>query len=106
MSSWAEIMIVRDVQKATLQDKINQEKKQEANVSAMHVFLNRYIDNEWFWKFIAYTYFVCKTLGLLLLIDVFIFGRPTMMLLAFVFLCCCYINQKLYKLCLKLLPQH
>ena len=106
MRSWAEKMIVREVQeesrieqeKVSLRNKIFQEKKQEANISAMRLFLNRHINNEWFWNFIAYTYFVCKTLGLLLLIDVLIFRRPTMMLFALVFLCFYFLNIKLYKL--------
>lgn len=106
MSNWAEIIIVKEVQKESkikqekiaLQNKIAQEKKHEANTSAMQHFLNRYIDNEWFWKLIAYGYFVGKTLGLFILIDVFIFGRPTMILFAFTFLCFSYLDLKLYKL--------
>lgn len=109
MASWAEIMIVKEVQRESrikqenvaLQNKIAQEKKHEANISAMQLFLNRYIDKEWLWKLIAYTYFASKTLGLLILVDVFIFGRPTMMLFAFIFLCCSYLNLKLYKLYLR-----
>lgn len=106
MGSWAERMIVIEVQEESrireeniaLQNKITREKKQEANVSAMRLFLHRHINNEWFWKFIAYTYFVCKTLGLLILVDVFIFRRPTIMLLGLIFLCCYGLNRKLYKL--------
>lgn len=109
MGSWAEIMIVKEVQKenrikqqkVVLQKKIAQEKKQKASISAMRLLVNVYIDDEWFWRFIAYTYFVCKTLGLLILIDVFIFRRPTIILFAFIFLYCYYLNPKLYKLSLR-----
>ena len=109
MGSWAERMIVREVQeerrikqeKVALQNKIDREKKHEANISAMRLFLNRHINNEWFWNLIAYTYFVCKTLGLLLLIDVFIFRRPTIVLFALIFLCFYLLNLKLSKLYLK-----
>ncbi len=109
MGSLAEKIIAREVQeenriqqeKVALQNKITQEKKQEANISAMRLFLDRYINNDWFWKFIAYTYFVCKTLGLFILLDVFIFRRPTVILFALILLCCYYLNLKLYKLYLR-----
>lgn len=106
MDSWAERMIVIEVQEESriredqiaLQNKIAQEKKHETNISAMRLFLGRHINYEWLWNLIAFGYFVCKTLGLLILIDVFIFGRPTIILFAFILLCFSYLNLKLYKL--------
>lgn len=105
MGSWAEGMIVKIVQEESrikeeeikLQEEKSQKKKQEASTLAMRLFLSRHIDLEWFWKFIAYTYFVCKTLALFILIDTFIFGKPFLTLFIFIFLCCYYLNLKLYK---------
>lgn len=105
MGSLAERMIVQEVQeksrikqeRITLQNKIAQEKTHEASISALRLFLSTRMDNESFWKFIAYTYFISKTLGLLILIDLLIFGRLNTVLLIFIFLCCYYFNQKLYK---------
>lgn len=106
MGSWTEIIIVKEVQeesrikqeKIALQNKIAQEKQHETNISAMSLFLGRHINYEWLWNLIAFGYFVCKTLGLLILIDVFIFGRPTIVLFAFILLCFSYLNLKFYKL--------
>lgn len=106
MGSWAERMIVKEVQEESrikqeenaLRNKIAQEKMHESNVLALRLFSSyRHIDKEWFWNFIAYTYFICKTLGLLILIDLFIFRRPNTTLFIFIFLSCYYFNLKLYK---------
>lgn len=106
MDSWAERMIAIEVQEESrirkdqiaLQNKIAQEKQHETNISAMRLFLGRHINYEWLWNLIAFGYFVCKTLGLLILIDVIIFGRPTIILFAFILLCFYYLDLKLYKL--------
>src|SRR3989338_7094227 len=106
MGSLAERMIVQEVQeesrikqaKITLRNKIAKEKIHEDSISALRLFSSyRNIDKEWFWNFIAYTYFICKTLGLLILIDLFIFKKPIATLFIFVYLFCYYFNLKLYK---------
>lgn len=105
MGNWAERIIVRQVQeesrikqeKIALQNKIFQEKKQEANVLTLRLFPYRYINYERFWNFIAYTYFIGKTLGLIILIGLLFFGRLNTILFTLIFLCFCYFNLKLYK---------
>lgn len=105
MGDWAERMVIKELQeenrvkqeKTALQNKIAREKKQETKISALRLFPYRHIDNEGFWKFVAYTYFVCRTLGLLILLSLLIFGELNAILVAFIFLCCCYFNLKLYK---------
>jgi len=105
MGSWAEEMIIREVQekskikqeKIALQNKIVREKKQEVNTSAMRLFLCRHIDNEWFWKFIAYAYFVCRTLGLLILISIIIFGRSGTVRFMFIYIAVAILNLIFYK---------
>ena len=106
MGRLAERMIVQEVQeksrikqeRITLRNKIAQEKIHEDSISALRLFSSyRNIDKEWFWNFIAYTYFICKTLGLLILIDLFIFNKPIAILFIFTCLSCYYLNLKLYK---------
>lgn len=106
MGRLAERMIVKEVQeesrikqeKITLQNKIAQEKIHEASISALRLFSSyRDIDKEWYWNFIAYTYFICKTLGLLILIDLLIFKKPIATLFIFILLFCYYFNIKIYK---------
>lgn len=106
MGKLAERMIVKEVQEKSrmnqegvvLRNKITQENKQRVNILTLRLFSYKGINNEWFWKFIAYTYFICKTLGLLILVDVFIFNRPNLILFTFIFFCFYYFNRKLYKL--------
>ena len=106
MGRLAEIMIAQEIQEESrikqerifLQNKIAQEKIHEASISALRLFSSyRDFDKEWFWNFIAYTYFICKTLGLLILVDIFIFKKPIATLFTFVYLFCYYFNLKLYK---------
>ena len=106
MGSFAERMIVQEVQEESrikqeriaLQNKIAQEKLHEVSTSALRLFSSyRNFDKEWFWNFIAYTYFICKTLGLLILVDIFIFKKPIATLFIFIYLFCYYFNLKLYK---------
>jgi hypothetical protein len=105
MGRLAEKMIAEEMQEKSrvkqegivLQNKIIREKKHETGVSAMHLFFNIKADNEWFWKLIAYTYFTCKTLGLLVLIGFLFFGRINTALFALIFIYCCYLNLKLYR---------
>lgn len=106
MGSFAERMIVQEVQKESrikqekvmLRNKIAQEKLHEANTSALRLFYYyRNFDKEWFWNFIAYTYFICKTLGLLILIDLIIFKKPSATLFISICLFCYYFSLKLYK---------
>lgn len=105
MGSWAEKMIVQEVQEKSrtnqketaFQDKMSQEKIHKASTLAMRLFHIRHIDSEWFWRFIAYTYFICKTLGLLILIGLLFLGRFKTILFTSIFLCCCVFNLKIYK---------
>ena len=106
MGSFAERMIVQEVQEESRlkQERIKQlnkiarEKIHEDSISALRLFSSyRNFDKEWFWNFIAYTYFICKTLGLLILIDFFIFKKPIATLFIFIYLFCYYFNIKLYK---------
>ncbi|MDP2585730.1 MAG: hypothetical protein Q8P29_02510 [Candidatus Levybacteria bacterium] len=106
MGNWAEGMIVKEVQKASkikqeeiaLQDKINQEKQHEKSILALRLFSSyRYIESERFWSFLAYAYFVCKTIGLLFLIGLLFFGKLHTIFFIIIFLCCYYINLKFYK---------
>ncbi len=105
MGDWAERMIINELQeeirikqeKVTLQNGVVREKKQKGNALISRLFPKMHIDNEWLWKFVAYTYFICRTLGLLILLSLLIFGRLNTILIAFIFLCCCYFNLKLYK---------
>ena len=105
MGSLAERMIAQEVQEESRLkqerierfNKISQEKIHEASISALRLFSSYgNIDKEWFWSFIAYTYFICKTLGLLILIDFFIFKKPIITLFIFICLFCLYFNSKLY----------
>lgn len=102
MGELAERIVLKDLQEerrirqeeVALQNQIAQENRQEVSVLLVPY---RNIYNEWFWKFISYTYFICRTLGLLILIDIFIFGRPHAILFIFILLYCCYLNLKLYR---------
>lgn len=108
MGSLAERMILRELQEKNrikqeeilLQNKIAKEKEHKVNVP-LRLFSHIRIENEWFWKVVAYTYFACKTLGLFILIDIFIFKRPNTTLFLFIFLCCYYFNLRLNKYILK-----
>lgn len=106
MGSLAERMIVKEVQKdsikkekgVVLQNKIAQEEKHEASILALRLFSSyRHVKSEQFWSIIAYTYFICKTLGLLLLIGLLFLGKLHTILFIIIFLCCYYLNQKFYK---------
>lgn len=105
MGDWAERMIIEGLQEESkirqeriaLRNKIAQEKIRKANTLVLSLFPYRNIYGEWFWNFIAYTYFICKTLGLFILIDLFIFGGKNIILLIFILLGCFYLNLKLYK---------
>jgi hypothetical protein len=105
MNSWAERMIVKEVQEAdrikqneiALQKITVQEKMQEIDISNLRLFSYDEIDYEWFWRFIAYAYFICRTLGLSILIDFYIFRKPDITLFLLILSCCCYFNLKLIK---------
>ena len=106
MGSLAERMIAQEVQEESRLkqerikrlNKIAQEKIHKDSISALRLFSSyRNIDKEWFWNFIAYTYFICKTLGLLILIDFFIFKKPITTLFIFIYFFCLYFNTKLYR---------
>lgn len=102
MGSWAERMIAQEVaeksiirqEETALQNKIAQEKKHKANTLAMRLFHVRHIDSESFFRFIAYAYFVCKTLGLLLLIGLLFLGKLHTILFILIFLGCYILNLK------------
>jgi hypothetical protein len=106
MDNLVEIMIAKNVQeeskirkeKIVLQSKIAREKIHEANTLDLRLYFSyNNIDNEWFWRLIAYTYFICKTLGLSILIDYYIFKRPNITLFLFIFLCCYSVNLIFFK---------
>lgn len=113
MGSWAERMIVQEVQEKSrtkqketaLQDKKSQEKIHQASTLAMRLFHIRNIDSERFWGFVAYTYFICKTLGLVILMGLLFLGRFKTILFASIFLCCCVFNLKFYKYISKKKPK-
>ena len=105
MDSLAERMIAKQVQeesiikqeKNELQDKINKEKMHAAGTSTMRLFHLKHIDSELFWRFIAYAYFICKTLGLLILISLLIFGKLSTALFILILLSCYFLGLKLFK---------
>ena len=106
MGELAERIILKEVREESrikqeeiaLRNKIAQEKIHETNILALRLFSSYgYVDKEWFWNFIAYTYFTCRTLGLLILINLFIFGRTNTILFTSIFLYFCYLNLKLYR---------
>ena len=106
MGILAERMIVKEVQKESikkeegivLQDKIAQEKKHEASILALRLFSSyRHVKSEQFWSIIAYTYFICKTLGLLLLIGLLFLGKLHTVLFIVIFICCYIINLRVYR---------
>jgi hypothetical protein len=101
MGNLVEIMIAKEVQeesrtnqdKAVLRNKIAREQKHDASTLNLRLFFScNSVDNEWFWKLVAYAYFICKTLGLSILIDFYIFRRPNITLLLFIFICCYSLN--------------
>jgi hypothetical protein len=103
MGNLAERMIVKQMQeksiiiKNQLQGKIDKGKMREASTSAMYFFHFGHIDSELFWRFIAYAYFICKTLGLLILISLLVFGRLNTILLILIFLSCYFLGLRLFK---------
>ena len=109
MGDWIERMIIREVQeegrikqeKIALENKLAEKKRQEANKSVLRFFTGRHIDKEWFWKFIAYAYFVCRTLGLLLLISIIIFGKSNTVRFTFIYIAIAILNLIFYKYVLK-----
>lgn len=106
MRSWAERMIVNEMQeesivkdeKNALQEKIEKDKKHEASILALRLFSSyRHIESERIWTIVAYTYFVCKTLGLFILIDLLFFGNLNAMWFLLIFVGCYILNRKVYK---------
>jgi hypothetical protein len=105
MGSWAERMIVNEVReeskmrhnKIVLQNKAAGGKKQKSDSLDSRFFYYAHVDNEWFWRLIAYAYFVCRTLGLAILIDFYIFKKPDITLFLIILAFCCYFNFKFYK---------
>ena len=87
--------------KIELQSEKTQEKKQETNKLILRYFSGKNIDTEWFWEFIAYTYFICRTLGLLILISVIIFGISNTVRFIFIYIAVAILNLIFYKYVLK-----
>jgi len=105
MDNLAERMIAKQVQeesiikqeKNELQDRINKEKTHEASASTMRLFHFKHVDSELFWRFIAYAYFICKTLGLLILVSLLVFGRLSTALFILILLSCYFLGLKLFR---------